>query len=141
MSLERLQPPGWPRPKGYSNGYRVPAGRDLVLTGGMVGWDAEERIVDGGFVPQFAQALRNVLAVVAEAGCGPADVVRLTVFVGDKDDYLTSLAELGAAWREVMGRHYPAMALVQVAGFVEDGACVEILAEAVVPEEAAGDAR
>ena len=130
---ERLQPPGWPRPRGYSNGVRVPAGHDLVFAAGMVGWDADERIVPGGFVPQFEQALRNVLAVVAEAGGGAEHVVRCTVFVTDKGAYLAAQREIGAAWREVMGRNYPAMALVEIAGLVEDGALVEIEATAAVP--------
>ncbi len=130
--IERLQPPDWPRARGYSNGYRVPAGLDIVVTAGMVGWDAQERIVPGGFVAQFEQALRNVLAVVAEAGGGPHDVVRLTCYVADRDEYLGSLPALGAAWKRVMGKSYPAMALIQVAGFVEDGALVEIEGTAAV---------
>ena len=135
-SVERLQPPGWPRPRGYSNGYQIPAGFDLVLTAGMVGWDEQERIVPGGFVPQFEQALRNVLAVVQEAGGGPENVVRLTAYVGDRDEYLSSLEGLGAAWQRVMGRNYPAMALIQVAGFVEDGARLEIEGTAAIPPRA-----
>lgn len=131
--LERLQPPGWPRPRGYANGYRVPAGLDLVITAGMVGWDEDERIVPGGFVAQFEQALRNVLAVVEQAGGGPGDVVRLTCYVADRDAYLGALSELGVAWKRVMGTSYPAMALVQVAGLVEDGALVEIEGTAAVP--------
>jgi enamine deaminase RidA (YjgF/YER057c/UK114 family) len=132
MTLERLQPPGWPRPRGYSNGFRVPAGHDLVFTGGMVGWDAEERMVEGGFVPQFEQALRNVVTVVAEAGGGPEDVVSMTVFVTGREDYLGSLDALGRVWRDVMGRNYPAMALIEIAGFVEEGARVEIQAVAAL---------
>ena len=135
--LERLQPPGWPRPRGYSNGYRVPAGHDLVLTGGMIGWDESEQVVPGGFVPQFEQALRNILAVVAVAGGGAEHVVRLTAYVGDREAYLSSLPELGAAWKRVMGRNYPAMALVQIAGFVEEGALVEIEGTAAVPPRGA----
>ena len=132
-SLERLQPPGWPRPRGYSNGFRVPADHDLVLTGGMIGWDESEQIVPGGFVAQFEQALANVLAVVAEAGGGPEHVVRLTAYVVDREEYLGSLSELGAAWKRTMGRQYPAMALVQVAGLVEEGARVEIEGTAAIP--------
>jgi enamine deaminase RidA (YjgF/YER057c/UK114 family) len=135
--VERLQPPGWPRPRGYSNGYRIPAGLDLVLTGGMVGWDDQEQIVPGGFVAQFEQVLRNILTVVAEAGGGPEHVVRLTVYVVDRDEYLSSLGELGAAWKRTMGRNYPAMALVQIAGLVEDGARVEIEGTAAVPPRGA----
>ena len=133
VRAERLQPPGWPRPRGYSNGYRIPSGLDLVVTGGMVGWDDAERVVEGGFVAQFEQALRNVLAVVAEAGGGPEHVVRLTAYVVDRAEYLDSLAALGAAWKRTMGRNYPAMALVQVAGLVEEGARVEIEGTAAVP--------
>lgn len=131
--LERLQPEGWPRPRGYSNGFRVPAGHDLVFTGGMIGWDETERLVSSDFVPQFAQALRNVLAVVAQAGGGPEHVIRLTCYVTDRQAYLDSLPSLGAAWREVMGRNYPAMALVQVAGLVESGALIEIEGTAALP--------
>ena len=98
----------------------------------MVGWDAQEKLVDGGFAAQFEQALRNVLAVVAEAGGGADDVVRMLVFVVDKDEYLASRAALKDAWRRTMGGHYPTMALVEVAGLVEDGARVEIEAVAAV---------
>ena len=136
MSLRALQPAGWPRPRGYANGILVPPGRQLVLTGGMVGWDEREQLVSGGFAAQFEQALRNVLAVVAEAGGGPADVVRMTVYVADRGEYLASREALGAAWKRTMGRHFPAMALVQVAGLVEEGARVEIEATAAVPAEA-----
>ena len=135
--LERLQPSSWPRPRGYSNGFRVPAGLDLVVTGGMVGWDETEQIVPGGFVAQFEQALRNVLAVVSEAGGGPEHIVRLTAYVVDRDEYNSSLSTLGDAWRRTMGRNYPAMALVQVAGLVEDGARIEIEGTAAVPPRGA----
>ncbi len=135
--LQPLQPPSWPRPRGYSNGFRVPAGRDLVFTGGMVGWDAEEKMVEGGFVPQFGQALRNVLAVVAEAGGGPEDVISMTVFVTGREDYLSSLDAVGRVWREVMGRNYPAMALVEIAGFVEEGGRVEVQAVAALAPDRA----
>ena len=92
----------------------------------MVGWDATEQMVPGGFVAQFEQALRNVLAVVSQAGGGPDSVVRMTVYVVSREQYLASLADLGAAWKRTMGRSYPAMALVEVAGLVEPGALVEI---------------
>jgi len=131
--LERLQPPGWPRPKGYSNGVRVPAGYDLVFIAGMVGWDETETMAPGGFVPQFGQAIDNVLAVVAEAGGGPEHVVRMTVYVTDRDAYLGSLPELGRVWRERMGRNYPVMALIGVEGLVEEGGLLEIEAVAAVP--------
>ncbi len=134
--FEKLQPQGWPRPRGYANGYRIPAGLDLVVTAGMIGWDENEQIVPGGFVPQFEQALRNILAVVHEAGGGPEHIVRLTAYVADRDEYLSSVEALGAAWKRVMGRNYPAMALIQVAGFVEDGAVLEIEGTAAVPPRA-----
>ncbi len=138
MKLEPLQPQSWPRPRGYSNGFRVPAGHDLIFTGGMVGWDASEQIVPGGFVPQFRQALENILAVVECGGGSATDIVSMTVFVVDRDDYLGSLKELGHAWRETLGRVYPAMALVQIAGLVETGARLEIQAVAAVAPRTAG---
>jgi len=131
--LEPLQPEGWPRPKGYSNGFRVPAGHDLVFVAGMVGWDTDEQIVPGGFVAQFEQALLNVLAVVREAGGDAGNLVRLTIYVVDREEYLASLPELGAVWRRVMGRHYPVMALIGIAGLVETGAKLEIEGTAAVP--------
>ena len=133
MTARALQPRGWPRPRGYANGVLVPAGQDLVFVAGMVGWDAQERIAEGGLVPQFEQALRNALAVVAEAGGGPEHVVRMTIYVTDRAEYLGAREALGSAWKRTMGRNYPAMALVQVAGLVEDGARVEIEATAAVP--------
>ncbi len=98
----------------------------------MVGWDERETIVPGGFAAQFEQALRNVVAVVTQAGGRAEDVVRMLVFVTDKAEYLASRGELGGAWRRVMGRHYPTMALVQVAALVEEGAKVEIEAVAAI---------
>lgn len=130
--LESLLPEGWPRPKGYANGIRVPAGRDLVFVAGMVGWDADERIVSTDFVAQFEQALRNVLGVVERAGGSSGDVVRMTVFVTDLEAYRSRLPELGLTWRSVMGRAYPAMALLQVKGLLETGALVEIEATAAI---------
>lgn len=127
-----VSPRGWPRPRGYANGMLVPAGRDLLFVAGMVGWDDKETIVAGGLAAQFEQALRNVVAVVAEAGGRSEDVVRMLVFVTDKSDYLAKRREIGDAWKRVMGRHYPAMALVEVAGLVEDGAQVEIEAVAAI---------
>ena len=134
--FETLQPEGWPRPKGYANGVRIPAGHDLVLTAGVVGWDVDERIVPGGFVAQFDQALANILAVVECAGGGPANVAQMTVYVTDREAYLESLGDLGAVWRARMGRNFPAMALVQVAGLVEEGALLEIEAVAAIAPSA-----
>lgn len=126
-----LQPEGWPVPKGYANGMTA-RGR-IVVTGGVVGWDAAERFPDG-FVAQARQTLENIRAILAEGGAGPEHLVRLTWYVVDMDEYLASLRELGRAYREVMGAHYPAMALVQVVRLVEKAARVEIEATAVLPE-------
>ena len=132
MGLEVVQPDGWAKPKGYANGIAAEGGR-LVFVAGQVAWDGEQRMVgEGDFVAQFRQALENVVAVVRAAGGGPDDIVRLTIYVTDKQAYLASTKELGPVWRDVMGYHYPAMALVQVAGLVEDGAMIEIEGTAVV---------
>ncbi|MBV9749263.1 MAG: RidA family protein [Acetobacteraceae bacterium] len=130
MALQVLQPPGWPRPKGYANGM-AGEGR-VVAVSGQVGWDAEERFAEG-FVPQVRQALLNIVAVLAEAGAGPEHVARLTWFVTGMDEFRGAGQELGVAWREVMGRHYPAMSVVGVAALVEPEALVEIEALAIVP--------
>jgi len=125
-----LLPPGWPQPKGYANG--IKAHGEMVFVGGMVGWDANERF-PAGFVAQTRQALANIVAVLAEGGARPDHVVRLTWYVVDMDEYLSARAELGAVYREVMGAHFPAMALVEVRRLVEPQARVEIEATAVVP--------
>jgi enamine deaminase RidA (YjgF/YER057c/UK114 family) len=132
MSLTALQPPGWPAPRGYSNGL-MGRGR-VVLVGGMVGWDTDGRFPTG-LVAQVKQALLNILAVVKEAGGGPEHVGRLTWYVTDMEEYRASLKELGPVYREVMGRHFPAMALVQVVALVEREARVEIEATAILPDE------
>ena len=127
-----VQPEGWARPSGFSNGM-VAEGR-MLFVAGQVGWDPTSATpkFPHTFAAQFAQALANVLAVVRAAGAGPEHLARLTVYVTDKKEYLASLKEIGAAWRETMGKHFPAMALVQVAGLVEDAAKVEIEATAVL---------
>jgi enamine deaminase RidA (YjgF/YER057c/UK114 family) len=130
MALKPLQPPGWPEPRGYANGM-MGSGR-VVLIGGQIGWNAEGRFADG-LVAQTRQALENILAVLREAGGGPQHIGRLTWFVVNMDDYRASLRELGAIYREVMGRHFPAMALVQVVSLVEPAALVEIEATAIIP--------
>jgi enamine deaminase RidA (YjgF/YER057c/UK114 family) len=132
MTLTRLQPPGWPQPRGYANGI-LGEGR-LVVIGGQVGWDAEERFADG-FVAQARQALANIAAVLAEAGGSPEHIARLTWFVTDIAEYRAALAELGPAYRAVMGRHFPAMTLVEVGALVEEEARVEIEATAILPKE------
>jgi enamine deaminase RidA (YjgF/YER057c/UK114 family) len=127
---ETLQPPGWPQPKGYANG--IKARGEFVFVGGMVGWDEQERFPEG-FVEQAKQALQNVVAVLAEGGARPEHVVRLTWYVLDMDEYLAARKTLGAAYREVMGEHFPAMALVEVGRLFESKARLEIEATAVVP--------
>lgn len=131
-AMQVLQPPDWARPKGYANG--IAASGRLVFVAGQIGWDAQGRLVDEAFIPQARQALRNIVAVLAEAGAAPVHLVRLTWYVADKQEYLDAGRELGAIYREVIGQHYPAMTAVQVAAFVEEGARVEIEATAVIPE-------
>ena len=127
--MRALEPPGWPRARGYAHG--IEASGRLVFTAGQIGWDPS-----GSFAPDFAgqvrQTLENVIAVLAEAGAGPEHVVRLTWYVTSREEYLGAQKEIGAAYRDVMGRHFPAMAVVIVAGLVEAQAKVEIEATAVV---------
>jgi enamine deaminase RidA (YjgF/YER057c/UK114 family) len=130
QAAQILQPSGWPAPKGYANG--IAADGRIVVTGGVIGWDNEERLADG-FVAQVRQALSNISAILAEADARPEHLVRLTWYVVDMDEYLASLRELGQIYREIFGTHYPAMALVQVVRLVEKAARVEIEATAVVP--------
>lgn len=126
-----LLPPGWKKPKGYANG--IAASGTQIFVAGQIGWTAEERFETDDFAGQTRQALQNVVAVLKEAGAGPEHVTRLTWYVTDKHEYLGALAAVGAAYREVMGRHYPAMTLVEVRALVEDRAKVEIEATAVLP--------
>ncbi len=126
-----LQPEGWPKPRGYSNG--VAATGRMVFVGGMIGWDESGRFPSSDMAGQALQALRNVVAVLREAGAGPEHVTRLTWYVTDMAEYRASQKELGRAYREVMGASYPAMALVQVVSLVEPEAKVEIEATAVLP--------
>jgi enamine deaminase RidA (YjgF/YER057c/UK114 family) len=128
--MKILQPPGWPRPKGYSNG--ISAKGRMIFTGGVVGWDEQEHFTQYSLAGQFAQVLRNTLAILAEDGAGPEHIVRMTCYVVDRSDYLNSRDEIGVAWREIMGSNYPAMALVEVKGLVETSALVEIETTAVV---------
>ena len=130
--MKALQPPGWPRPKGSSNGMAA-RGR-VIVTAGVVGWDEEEKFRSDRLADQFAQALRNIIVILACDGADASRIVRLTCYVTSIDEYLESAKEIGAAWREVMGKHYPAMALVEVVRLVEREAKVEIEATAVVPE-------
>jgi enamine deaminase RidA (YjgF/YER057c/UK114 family) len=129
--MDFLQPPGWVRPKGYSNG--VAATGRIISVSGMVGWDAQCRFQTSDFAQQVRQALQNVVAVLAEAGARPEHIVRMTWYVVDKHEYLAAHKETGAAYREVIGRHFPAMSAVQVVALMEDQARVEIEVTAVMP--------
>jgi len=133
--MEILQPPGWARAKGFSNG--IAASGTLVFIAGQIGWTGECKWEARDFAGQFRQALLNVIAVLKEAKGKPEHIVRLNWYVLDKKEYLAALKEVGAAYRELMGRHYPTMAVVQVSGLVEDEARLEIEATAVVPEQSA----
>ena len=129
--MKILQPPGWARAKGFSNG--IAAKGDLVFIAGQIGWTGECKWEARDFAGQFRQAIKNILAVLAEANGKPEHIVRLTWYVLDKQEYLNSLKGVGEAYRELMGRHYPTMAVVQVSGLVEAEARLEIEATAVVP--------
>lgn len=134
MRIEEVQPEGWKAPRGYSNGVLVTGAGRLLFVAGQIAWDAEQRLVGAGdFVAQFRQALANVGAVVLAAGGAPEHVVRLTLYVTDKRLYQAHQKELGQAYRDVLGRHFPAMALIVVAGLLEEGALVEIEATAALP--------
>ena len=127
-----LQPPGWPRPKGYANG--ISASGRTIYTAGVIGWDEREMIVSHRLELQFAQVLRNILAILGQDGAGPEHIVRMTVYITDRVQYLKLRDELAPIWKSIMGSHYPAMALVEVKGLVNSSALVEIEATAVVPE-------
>ncbi|HEY5711584.1 MAG TPA: RidA family protein [Allosphingosinicella sp.] len=130
--MKALNPPGWPRPKGYANG--VSARGRTIVTAGVIGWNAEEKIERDDLAGQFRQVLANILDILAEDGAGPEHLVRMTWYVTDLAEYRASLKEIGAAYRDLIGRHYPAMAVVGVTGLVEPRAKIEIEAMAVVPE-------
>ena len=130
--MQILQPPGWAKPRGFSNG--IAASGRLVFVAGQVGWTGEGKWEAKDFAGQFRQTLVNTLAVLKEAGAGPQHIVRMTWYVVDKKEYLAAIKEVGAAYRELIGRHYPTMAVVQVGALVEDAARLEIEATAVIPE-------
>ena len=130
--MRPLLPPGWPRPSGFSNG--IAAEGRMVFTAGIIGWDEKGRIVAPDLAGQLRQVLLNTLAILAEDGAGPEHVVRMTWYVVDMNEYRLGLAEIGAAWKEVMGRNFPAMAVVEVGALVEPGARIEIETTAVVPK-------
>lgn len=131
--MKFLQPEGWKPAKGYANG--IQAKGALVVTGGLVGWNGAQVFETDDFVGQCEQTFKNIVAVLREAGAGPEHLVRLTWYVTDKAEYLANQRELGVAYRNVIGRHFPAMAVVQVTALMEDRAKVEIEATAVLPDE------
>ena len=131
MSQQVLQPAGWARPRGYANGIAT-SGRQVYVAG-QIGWDAECRFVGDSFASQVRQALSNIVAILAEAGGRPEHLVRLTWYITSREEYLAEIAEVGAAYRDVIGRHYPVMSVVQVAALIEARAKVEIEATAVIP--------
>jgi len=130
-TLSVLQPPGWARPRGYSNGI-VAHGR-MVFVAGQIGWDENCRLVSGDFAEQTKQALRNVVAVLKQAGAGPEHIARMTWYITDKREYLAASKAVGQAYREIIGAHYPVMTAVQVSALIEDAAKVEIEVTAVIP--------
>ncbi|MCC6572857.1 MAG: RidA family protein [Planctomycetes bacterium] len=131
---QTILPGGWPKPRGYSNGVVLPAGRPLFIAG-MVGWNEKEQLVGPGMGEQFKQALLNIAAVAKAAGSAIEHIGRLTIYVTDKAAYAAARKELGAAYKEVFGSHYPAMALIEIKGLLEAGALVEIEATGVVPDK------
>lgn len=130
-TAQTLQPPEWPRPRGYSNGI-VASGRQIFVAG-QIGWDAQGRFASNRLADQVGQALANICAVLAQAGAGPEHVVRLTWYLTSREEYHAEIADIGAAYRAVMGKHYPAMSVVQVVALMEAEAKVEIEATAVIP--------
>lgn len=130
--MKILNPAGWPRPKGYANG--ISARGRMIFTAGVIGWDEHESVVSHVFEQQFDKTLENILAILAEDGAGPEHIVRLTIYVTDKVEYLARRDELAAVWKARMGSHYPAIALVEVQGLLNSAAKVEIEATAVVEE-------
>ncbi len=135
MSTEMLQPAEWPRPKGYANG--VAARGRMIFLSGQIGWDAQGQFGSDNLTEQVRQALRNILRVLKEARAEPRHLVRLTWYVLSRDVYVREAREIGAAYREVLGKHFPAMSVVEVRGLVEQRALVEIEATAVIPDDAA----
>jgi enamine deaminase RidA (YjgF/YER057c/UK114 family) len=131
--MKELLPPGWPRPKGYANG--IAARGRMIFTAGVVGWDEQEHFVSESLVGQFRQVLLNTLAILREGDAGPEHVVRMTWYVTDRGDYIRNIGEIGAIYRELMGKCFPTMAVVQVAGLVDPAARIEIETIAVVPDE------
>lgn len=132
MSSQILQPPGWLPPIGYANGISVAAGR-IVFVAGTVGWDANQKFQSEDLVPQFEQALKNIIAILAEAGAKPAHICRMTAFCIDKPAYLAGRRELGRIWKSLIGNHFPAMSMIFVADLLDHPAKIELEATAVIP--------
>ncbi|MBC3880586.1 RidA family protein [Undibacterium sp. LX40W] len=130
--MDILQPPGWVRPRGYSNG--IAARGRTVCVSGMIGWDAQGQFHTDDFAGQTRQALQNIVEVLAEAGAKPEHIVRMTWYVTDKKEYVAAYKEIGVAYRELIGKHYPTMTAVQVMALIEDRAKVEIEVTAIVPD-------
>ena len=130
--MKILQPPGWAKPRGYSNGIAAKGGTTVFIAG-QVAFNSQGILEEKTFAGQFRQTLKNTLAVLAEAGGKPEHIVRMTWYILDKQEYLGAIKEVGAAWRELIGRHYPAMAVVQVSALIEDEARLEIETTAVIP--------
>ena len=139
MPARILHPPGWSPPIGYANGIVAPSGR-LVFLAGQVGWDAQQHFASAELIPQFEQALKNVLAVLAEAGGEPSDICRMTAYCTDKHAYLEGRQELGRIWRRLMGTHYPAMTMIFVSDLLDAPGKIELEATAVVPAGRGGAA-
>ncbi|MBL6932466.1 MAG: RidA family protein [Rhodospirillales bacterium] len=131
-SFKYLQPPNWPRAKGYSNGI-VASGKTVYLAG-IVGWNEKEEFETDDFAGQCRQIFQNIVDILKEADAKPEHIVRMTWFIGDKEEYLASLKGIGEAYRDIIGRHFPVMAVIEVSGFIEDGAKLEIQATAVIPD-------
>jgi len=132
MSSQILHPPGWLPPIGYTNGISVAAGR-IVFIAGQVGWDADQHFQSEELVPQFEQALKNMLAILAEAGGMPSHICRITAFCIDKSAYLAGRRELGRIWKSLIGNHYPVMSMIFVADLLDAPAKIELEATAVIP--------
>ncbi len=132
--MDVLQPDGWAQPVGYANGISCDAGR-LVFIAGQVGWTAQQRFESEALAPQFEQALANVLTVLAEAGGGPSDICRMTVYCTDKPAYLAARPDLGRIWRKHMGRHFPAMSMIFVSDLLDSPGMVELEATAIVDRD------
>ena len=140
MASRVLQPSGWASPIGYVNGISVPAGR-IVFVAGTVGWDSDQKFQSEELVPQFEQALKNIIAILAEAGAKPAHICRLTAFCIDKPAYLAGRRELGRIWKSLIGNHFPAMSMIFVADLLDAPAKIELEATAVIPASKGGRAK